>query len=50
VKEHVSWGFFDFRMKGEGFDDGYQSVPVNWGLSSERKKGFFGLLKRITVD
>lgn len=50
VKEHVSWGFFDFRMKGEGFDDGYQSVPVNWGLSSERKKGFFGLMQRITMD
>ena len=50
VKEHVSWGFFDFRMKGEGYDDGYQSVPVNWGLSSERKKGFFGLLKRISMD
>ncbi|MBE2282529.1 MAG: hypothetical protein IAE77_03600 [Prosthecobacter sp.] len=38
VKEHVSWGYFDFRMKSEGFDDGYQSVPVNWGLSSARKK------------
>lgn len=50
VKEHVSWGFFDFRMKGEGFDDGYQSVPVNWGISSGRKKGFFELLKQITVD
>lgn len=48
VKEHVSWGFFDFRMKGEGFNDGYQSMPVNWGISSERKKGFFELLKRIT--
>ncbi len=48
VKEHVSWGFFDFRMKGEGFDDGYQSVPVNWGISSERKKGFFELMKQIT--
>jgi hypothetical protein len=48
VKEHVSWGFFDFRMKGETFDDGYQSVPVNWGISSERKKGFFELVKKIT--
>lgn len=48
VKEHVSWGYFDFRMKGEGLDEGYQSVPVNWGISSERKKGFFELLKRIT--
>lgn len=48
VSEHVSWGYFDFRMKGEGFDEGYQSVPVNWGLSSERKRGFFALLKTMT--
>ena len=48
VKERVSWGFFDYRMKDEGPDEGYQSVPVNWGLSSERKRGFFTLLKQIT--
>lgn len=48
VGEYASWGFFDFRMAGEGFDDGYQSVPVNWGISSPRKKGFFTLLKEIT--
>jgi len=48
VGEHASWGYFDFRMKGEGFDEGFQSVPVNWGLSSERKKGFFRLLAEIT--
>ena len=40
--------FSDWRMPGEGFDDGYQSVPVNWGISSPRKKAFFGLLKEIT--
>ncbi len=45
---HVSWGYFDFRMSGEKFDEGYQSVPVNWGISSVRKKGFFDLLKQIT--
>ncbi|HZJ16155.1 MAG TPA: hypothetical protein VFD27_13965, partial [Chthoniobacteraceae bacterium] len=44
----ASWGYFDFRMKGEGFDDGYQSVPVNWGLSSPRKRAFFKLLSQIT--
>lgn len=38
--EHVSWGWFDWRREGEGFDEGYQSVPVNWGLSSERKRAF----------
>lgn len=48
VSEFASWGYFDFRMKGEGLDAGYQSVPVNWSTSSERKKGFFKLLREIT--
>jgi hypothetical protein len=48
VSERASWGYFDYRMKGEGFDDGYQSVPVNWGVSSARKRGFFDLLAQIT--
>lgn len=48
VREYASWGYFDFRMKGEGFDDGYQSVAVNWRISSDRKRGFFRLLAEIT--
>jgi len=48
VSERASWGYFDFRMKGESHDDGYQSVPVNWGLSSDRKRAFFKLLGEIT--
>jgi len=48
VGEYASWGYFDFRMKGETFDEGYQSVPVNWTTSSSRKKGFFKLLREIT--
>jgi hypothetical protein len=48
VKAYASWGYFDFRMKDEGFDEGYQSVPVNWGISSARKKGFFDKLEEIT--
>jgi len=48
VSEYASWGYFDFRMAKEGFDEGYQSVPVNWGISSERKRGFFGLVKEMT--
>jgi hypothetical protein len=48
IGEYASWGYFDYRMKGEGLDDGYQSVPVNWGISSPRKKGFFRLLSEIT--
>lgn len=48
VSERASWGYFDFRMKDEGFGEGYQSVPVNWGISSDRKRGFFRLLREIT--
>lgn len=48
VRAGASWGYFDFRMKGEGFVDGYQSVPVDWGINSERKKAFFKKLKEIT--
>ena len=48
ISEHASWGYFDFRMKGEGFADGYQSVPVDWGIHSERKRGFFRLVHEIT--
>ena len=48
VSGHASWGYFDFRMKDEGFGEGYQSVPVNWGISSERKRGFFKLLSEMT--
>lgn len=48
VEAHASWGFFDFRMKGEGLQDGYQSPPVDWSISSVRKRGFFKLLAEIT--
>ena len=48
VKAGASWGYFDYRMKGEGFVEGYQSVPVDWGINSERKRGFFAKLKEIT--
>ncbi|MFC4874896.1 hypothetical protein [Negadavirga shengliensis] len=48
VSAYASWGYFDFRMKDEGFEEGYQSVPVDWDIRSERKKGFFRLMKEIT--
>ena len=48
VRAGASWGFFDYRMKGEGFADGYQSVPVDWGINSPRKKAFFAKLREIT--
>jgi len=48
VSVGAGWGYFDFRMKDEGFAEGYQSVPVNWGISSARKRGFFKLLAEIS--
>lgn len=48
VSEYASWGYFDFRMQGEGHEAGYQSVPVDWTISSGRKRGFFNLLSDLT--
>lgn len=48
VAAHVSWGWFDYRRKGEALEEGYQSPPVNWGRSSARKKAFFKYLAEIT--
>jgi len=48
IKNYSSWGYFDYRMKDELFTDGYQSVPVDWGINSKRKIQFFNLLKEIT--
>lgn len=48
VESYASWGYFDYRMQGEGFAEGYQSVPVDWSISSHRKRGFFRRLAEIT--
>ncbi len=46
VSQYASWGYFD---PGENnYRDGYQSVPVNWGLNTERKQAFFELVERMT--
>lgn len=48
LDRYAGWGYFDFRMPGEGFEEGYQSVPPDWGTNSERKRGFFRLLREVT--
>jgi hypothetical protein len=56
VKAYASWGYFDFRaVKGlrgseidEPFEYGFQSVPIDWRISSSRKKAFFDKLEEIT--
>jgi hypothetical protein len=48
ISAGASWGYFDFRRQGEGFEQGYQSVPVDWGINSLRKRAFFKMAKEIT--
>ena len=48
IDSGASWGYFDFRRIRERFEDGFQSLPVDWTISSVRKRAFFGLLKEIT--
>jgi hypothetical protein len=58
ISVYSGWGYFD--NGGEttadthhnpaigNYLDGYQNVPVNWGLSSPRKQAFFKLVKEIS--
>ncbi len=50
VKNYASWGYFDFRLPDEhdNYNLGFQSVPVNWSITSDRKREFFDLLAEIT--
>jgi hypothetical protein len=49
IEEYVSWGYFDFRFPGEtDHSEGFQSVPVDWGIHSARKKSFFKKVLEIT--
>jgi hypothetical protein len=47
VSTYAGWGFFDYRRAGEGFEQGFQSIPVDWRINSNRKLGFFDLLAKI---
>ncbi len=50
VKNYASWGYFDFRQNDElgDFNQGFQTVPSNWQISSDRKRAFFDLVAEIT--
>lgn len=47
---YASWGLFDYRREGEAFEEGFQTVPVDWTISTGRKEGFFNLVKEMTTD
>lgn len=54
VSEYASWGYFDAGGGAGGvmsfgdYVNGYQNVPINWGINTARKRGFFDLTRRIT--
>ncbi len=45
IGEHASWGYYDQGTNNH--TDGYQSPPVNWGINTDRKKGFFRLVSEM---
>ena len=52
IRAYASWGYFDpgaGRARGTGdYHEGYQSVPVNWGINTETKKAYFEAVKKVT--
>lgn len=56
VEQHASWGYFDAGPGAGGagarsdYVEGYQNVPVNWQINTDRKRQFFELVKEITGE
>jgi hypothetical protein len=48
IGEYGSWGYYD--QGTNNYLDGYQSPPVNWGINTARKKGFFELVGEVTGE
>jgi hypothetical protein len=54
IGAYASWGYFDAghgaggRSAEGNYRDGYQNVPVNWGINTERKQAFFAALRNVT--
>lgn len=46
VSKGASWGLMDIGENN--YQDGYQSPPVNWGISTDRKQAWLDLLKAVT--
>lgn len=46
LRGYASWGYFDPGKND--YNEGYQSMPVRWDLSTDRKREFFSLLKKVT--
>jgi hypothetical protein len=59
VESYAGWGYYDPGKTTDGhqvvdryafgdYVDGFQMVPVNWTINTDRKQQFFRLLKEVT--
>lgn len=48
IGEYASWGYYDQGTNNHA--DGYQSPPVNWGINTDRKQGFFRLVGEMSGE
>ncbi len=46
IESYAGWGYFDPGKNN--YEDGYQSMPVDWRINTDRKKAFFAFLKEVT--
>jgi hypothetical protein len=45
-ESYTSWGYYD--QGANDYKDGFQSPPVNWGISTATKEGLFNRVAEIT--
>jgi hypothetical protein len=48
ISRYGSWGFFDYRRKGEDFGEGYRGMPTSWSVNTARKRAFFESIRQNT--
>ena len=54
LSRHSGWGYFDPATGAGGtpfygdYENGFQCLPVNWRINTERKKSFFDFCKEVT--
>ena len=54
IGAYASWGYFDPGAGAGGaaargdYVNGYQLVPVNWGINTPRKRAFFDAVRAVT--
>jgi hypothetical protein len=46
ISSYASWGYYDPGKSD--YENGYQCPPINWSINTERKRGFFRLVKEVT--